>query len=120
MLYSTKILEYFNNTLHVGKLDEHDPNVMIAEVGSVQQGNILCLYLKKENETIIAAKFLAQASVPATACCEYVCEFLEGKTMQAARQLTVQHFLAALDMSAVQTHDALLVERLVKKVVRVE
>lgn len=115
MKHSTELLEYFYNTQHAGTLDQNDPNVIVVEEGGAEQGNILRLYLQIRNQTIVTVKFLAYSSVAATACCEYVCRWLEGKTLEQARKINAEEIMKALELPGVEIHTAKLVERLVKK-----
>lgn len=115
MKYSQQQLEHFYNTQHAGKLDKNDPDVVLAQEGSESRGNVIRLYLRIRNKKIVTARFLVYGTAAVTACCEYVCRYLEGKRIDEGRQLNTEHIMKNLDMSGVETHAAMLVNRLVKK-----
>lgn len=115
MRYSSQQLEHFHNAVHAGKLDENDPNVIVVEEGGQNSPNAIRLYLYVENNIITRSRFLSYGSLPVTACCEYVCRYLEGKTLDEARQLNVDRIMKDLAMPRVEIHIATLAERLVKK-----
>ncbi|PMB54666.1 iron-sulfur cluster assembly scaffold protein [Coxiella endosymbiont of Rhipicephalus microplus] len=115
MYYSNEVLEYFFNTQHVGILQEPDSQVMWGEIGSREQGYLFRLYVRYDHTTIKEAKFQAYGSVTTTAACEYVCRWLENKTFEEAKQLTSIQIQNALNLSAFESHAALLIQRLTEK-----
>ncbi len=44
MRHSDKVLAYFHQAEHVGKLDNTDPQVVLVEASDGDQGNVLRLY----------------------------------------------------------------------------
>jgi nitrogen fixation NifU-like protein len=110
----SKSSDYFFDTHHAGELDQNDSNVYCAEVGSEKQNNLLRLYVRCENQQIVDAKFQAFGTPAVMASCEYVCRWLMGKTLVEAKQLTAEQIMQALEISSLQIHVAVLVERLVK------
>lgn len=117
MQYSEKLLHYFYTATHAGTLNENNPQVKKGEVGRAAEGNVLHLYLQKENHHIVAATFLATGPVAAIASCEFVCCWLEGRTMSDAQQITAQAIMQTVEMPTTQFHVAVQVERLVKKTI---
>lgn len=109
-----KSSDYFFDIRHAGELDQNDKNVFCAEVGSEKQNNLLRLYVRCENQQIVDAKFQALGTPAVMASCEYVCRWLVDKTLTEAKQLTVLQIMQSLEMSSLQNHVAVLVERLVK------
>ena len=108
-------MAYFHRAEHAGKLDSADPRVIVLEASNSDHSTVLRLYLCCQAEKISAALFLVYGSVAVTACCEYVCEWLEGKSLSQASEISAEHVLRALDMPKIQIHSALFVERWVKK-----
>ncbi len=115
MIHSDLVLKYFHEHTHDGAMSRNDPAVAFAEIGRVDQHNLLCLYVRFHQGKITEAKFQAYASVLATACCEYICGWLMGKTADEIK-LDAEHLKTALKLSNTQMHDAILVVRLVEKV----
>ena len=54
MLYSEKVMDHFKNPRNVGVIENADG---VGEVGNVKCGDIMKIYLKIENETIVDVKF---------------------------------------------------------------
>lgn len=110
----SKFSNYFFDMQHAGELNQNDKTVFWSEVGSEKQNNLLRLFLQYEDERIIQAKFQAFASPAMMASGEYVCCWLLGKTLHEAQELTATQIMTALEMTSLQNHIAVLVERLVK------
>src|SRR3990167_7991765 len=108
MRHSDCLLYYFHNSTHVGTLDPRDPDVVVAEVGRADQNNLLRLYLRCQKGKIIEAKFQAYASTVATACCEYACCWLEGKTIAESKKFTAEDLKESLELPTTQIHNAIL------------
>lgn len=118
MRYSNEVLDYFLDTQHAGILQEADPKVKQGEIGTREQGYLFRLYVRYDHTKIKEAKFQAYGSVAAIAACEYVCRWLENKTFEEAKQLTAIQIQTALNLSAFETHAALLIERLCEKTLK--
>lgn len=115
MQYSKEVLHYFFENVHAGELDKDDPHVRYGEIATSTEGHLFRLYLRCQNDIITEAKFQAYGSVVATAACEYVCRWAEGKTFDEANHLDSDQIQKALNLSSLQVHAALLSERLWKK-----
>lgn len=113
-MQNSKVLDYFYQLKHAGRLDLRDPEVCSATVGQAEQNNLLQLFLRLSNNKIVEAKFMAYANPVLMGCCEYVCEELKGKTIIEAQSLSAQKILQALSMPSLQNHAAAQVERLLK------
>ena len=55
MLYSEKVMDHFKNPRNVGEIENADG---IGEVGNVKCGDIMRMYIKVENDTIVDVKFM--------------------------------------------------------------
>ncbi|WP_100623000.1 iron-sulfur cluster assembly scaffold protein [Candidatus Coxiella mudrowiae] len=118
MRYSNEVLDYFLDTQHAGILQEADPQVKHGEIGTREQGYLFRLYVRYDQTKIKEAKFQAYGSVTAISACEYVCRWLENKTFEEAKQLTAIQIQNALNLSALEIHAALLIERLCEKTLK--
>ena len=57
-LYSEKVMDHFRNPRNVGMIENADG---IGEVGNAKCGDIMKIYLKIENDTIVDVKFETSA-----------------------------------------------------------
>ena len=117
MRYSKEVFYYFFETFHAGKLDEKHPHIRYGEIGTEVKGYLLRLYLRFQNDIIIEARFQAYSSVAVIAACEYICRWAEDKTLYEANQLNRDQIQAALNLSSLEFHVVLLIERLWKKTI---
>jgi NifU-like protein involved in Fe-S cluster formation len=108
MSYSQQLLHYFHHTPHAGTLDRNQPNIYHAEVGCIENSDLLELYLYIDHEKILQARFKAHGSPALIATAEYLCEYLEGKSKIVAQQLQHQDLLNALELSTLHVHIAAL------------
>ena len=53
-LYSEKVMDHFMNPRNVGHIENADG---VGEIGNAKCGDIMKIYLKIENDTIVDAKF---------------------------------------------------------------
>ena len=84
----------------------------------MEQGYILRLYLCCQQGKIKEARFQAYGSVIVIAATEYICRWIEGKTVGAARELQAKQIQQALGLSTLEMHAAILVENLISKTCR--
>ena len=103
--YSETLLHYFYHLEHAGSLvGDH---VYAAEQGNAAQGSHIKLYIALEDVMISQARFKCYGSVISLAVCEFVCRWLEGKTVQQLAQLDTQLILQALELTEIHQHVAL-------------
>jgi nitrogen fixation NifU-like protein len=110
MRYSEKFLNYFYQSQHVGCLK--GPGVKKITVGSVDQGDLLELYLLIDDRRVIQqARFKAYGSAVLIAGSEYICSYLEGKTVEQGRALSSGQLLKDLQLPPLKIHTATLLAR---------
>lgn len=78
--YPAKINEHFTNPQNVGELSNHNA---VCTNGSFVCGAVLRIYLRVENETIVAARFKAAGCGFLFAAADVLCEKLAGKSVGA-------------------------------------
>jgi NifU-like protein involved in Fe-S cluster formation len=108
MKYSSQLLHYFHHREHAGCLDSRDAGVYHAQVGSVENREVLSLWVHYQSR-IEEARFQAAGSVPLIAGGEWLCGWLEHKTPDDLSQLTPESILKALDLTALHIHTAHLI-----------
>lgn len=111
-MYSEKVMEHFMNPRNVGEIENADG---IGQVGNPKCGDIMKMYLKIENDTIVDVKFKTFGCGSAIASSSMATELIKGKTIQEAMKLTNKAVAQALDgLPPVKMHCSVLAEQAIK------
>lgn len=99
MQYSKKVIKYFRNLKHMGRIKGAS---IIEKIGNPVCGDILKLYLKirknkNKKEFIKDIKVLTTGCVAAIASSSVLCEIVKGKTLKKAKKITKSDILKKLD-----------------------
>jgi nitrogen fixation NifU-like protein len=94
MIYSDKVMDHFENPRNVGAIDNADG---IGSVGNPACGDIMKLYIKVKDETIVDAKFKTFGCGAAVATSSMVTELVMGKTIEEALEVSNKTVITALD-----------------------
>lgn len=90
MAYSEKVMDHFRNPRNVGEMKDADG---IGKVGNPVCGDIMELYIKVEDDTIVDAKFQTLGCGAAIATSSMVTEMVKGKKLKDA--LTISNSMVA-------------------------
>ena len=111
-LYSEKVMDHFRNPRNVGVIENADG---IGEVGNAKCGDIMKIYLKIENDTIVDVKFETFGCGSAIASSSMATELIKGKPVSEALTLTNKAVVEALDgLPANKLHCSVLAEEVIK------
>ena len=111
-LYSEKVMDHFRNPRNVGVIEDADG---IGEVGNAKCGDIMKIYLKIENDTIVDVKFKTFGCGSAIASSSMATELIKGKPVSEALTLTNKAVVEALDgLPAHKLHCSVLAEEAIK------
>ena len=111
-LYSEKVMDHFRNPRNVGMIENADG---IGEVGNAKCGDIMKIYLKIENDTIVDVKFETFGCGSAIASSSMATELIKGKPVPEALALTNKAVVEALDgLPAHKLHCSVLAEESIK------
>ena len=111
-LYSDKVMDHFMNPRNVGCIEDADG---IGEIGNAKCGDIMKIYLKIENDTIVDAKFETFGCGSAIASSSMATELIMGKPVSQALELTNKAVVEALDgLPAHKVHCSVLAEEAIK------
>ncbi len=94
MRYSAKVMEHFQNTKNYGKMENPDG---IGKVGNTKCGDVMWIYLKIEDETIVDAKFETFGCVAAIATSSMAVDMIRGTKVSDALDLSNKAVTEALD-----------------------
>ena len=115
-LYSEKVMDHFMHPRNVGVIENADG---IGEVGNAKCGDIMKIYLKIENETIVDVKFETFGCGSAIASSSMATEMIMGKSIHEALQLTNAAVCEALDgLPAHKVHCSVLAEEAIKNALK--
>lgn len=115
MAYSEKVMEHFANPHNVGEIKDADG---VGEVGNPKCGDIMRMYIKVENNTIVDVKFMTFGCGAAIATSSMATDLVKGKKIEDALKLTNKAVMEALDgLPAVKVHCSVLAEQAIKAAV---
>ena len=115
-LYSETVMDHFRNPRNVGVIENADG---IGEVGNAKCGDIMKIYLKIENDTIVDVKFETFGCGSAIASSSMATEMIKGKPVSEAMKLTNKAVAEALDgLPAHKLHCSVLAEEAVKSAIQ--
>ena len=115
-LYSETVMDHFRNPRNVGVIEDADG---VGEVGNVQCGDIMKIYLKIKEGIISDVKFETFGCGSAIASSSMATEMIKGKTIEEALQLSNKAVAEALDgLPAHKMHCSVLAEEAIKAAVK--
>ena len=105
-------MDHFRNPRNVGVLEDANG---IGEVGNAKCGDIMKMYLKIEDDTIVDVKFKTFGCGSAIATSSMATELIKGKNLDEALELTNKAVVEALDgLPARKIHCSVLAEDAIK------
>lgn len=114
-MYSEKVMDHFMNPRNVGEIEDANG---IGQVGNARCGDIMKIYLKIINNTIINVKFKTFGCGAAIASSSMATEMIKGKTIDNAMGLTNKAVAEALGgLPPVKMHCSVLAEEAIKKAI---
>lgn len=115
-MYSEKVMDHFSNPRNVGELP--DANA-IGQVGNAKCGDIMKMYMKIENDTIVDVKFKTFGCGAAIATSSMATELIKGKTIDEALAVTNKAVMEALDgLPPVKVHCSVLAEEAISAAIQ--
>lgn len=111
-MYSEKVMDHFMNPRNVGEIADANG---IGEIGNAICGDIMKMYIKIENDTIIDVKFKTFGCAAAIATSSMATELIKGKSIAEALKLTNKAVIEALNgLPPQKVHCSVLAEQAVK------
>jgi len=119
MAYSEKVLDHYENPRNVGKLDAADESVGTGMVGAPACGDVMRLQIKVNDDGIIEdAKFKTYGCGSAIASSSLLTEWVKGKKLDEAEQITNTEIAEELALPPVKIHCSVLAEDAIKAAVK--
>lgn len=114
-LYSKKVMEHFKNPRNVGEIENPDG---VGRVGNPVCGDVMELYIKVNDGTIVDAKFKTFGCGAAIATSSIVTEMVKGKSIEEALKISNKAVAEALDgLPPVKMHCSVLAEDALKSAI---
>ena len=119
MAYSTQVIDHYENPRNVGSFSKDDTDVGTGMVGAPACGDVMKLQIKVDKETgvITDAKFKTYGCGSAIASSSLITEWIKGKTLEQATELTNSTIAEHLALPPVKIHCSILAEDAIKAAV---
>ena len=115
-LYSEVVMDHFMHPRNVGTIENADG---VGTVGNAKCGDIMKIYLKIDNDTIVDVTFETFGCGSAIASSSMATEMIKGKPISEALQLTNAAVAEALDgLPAHKMHCSVLAEEAIKSALK--
>ena len=115
MAYSEKVIDHYENPRNVGSFDKNDPSIATGMVGAPACGDVMKLQLKINDDGVIEdAKFKTYGCGSAIASSSLVTEWVKGKSIDEAQQLSNTEIAEELALPPVKIHCSILAEDAIK------
>jgi len=114
MAYSDKVLDHYENPRNVGSLDKEDLSVGTGMVGAPACGDVMKLQIQVADGVITDAKFKTYGCGSAIASSSLVTEWVKGRTLYQASEITNSEIASELALPPVKIHCSILAEDAIK------
>ena len=115
MQYSDKLMDHYEHPRNVGTLDKDEKDVGTGMVGAPACGDVMRLQIKVNPEGIIEdAKFKTYGCGSAIASSSLLTEWVKGKSLDEAMQLSNEQIAEELALPPVKIHCSILAEDAIK------
>ena len=113
--YSKKVMDHFKNPRNVGEIENPDG---VGHVGNPVCGDIMELYIKVNDGTIVDAKFKTFGCGAAIATSSIVTELVKGKDIKEALKISNKAVAEALDgLPPLKMHCSVLAEEALRSAI---
>lgn len=118
MSYSEQVIDHYENPRNVGSFEKGDPDVGTGMVGAPACGDVMKLQIKVNTEGVITdARFKTYGCGSAIASSSLVTEWVKGKTLDQAREISNSSIAEELALPPVKIHCSILAEDAIKAAV---
>jgi len=114
MAYSTQVIDHYENPRNVGSFEKTDTDIGTGMVGAPACGDVMKLQIKVKEGIIVDAKFKTYGCGSAIASSSLVTEWVKGKTLDQAGEITNSTIAEELALPPVKIHCSILAEDAIK------
>ncbi|MET0411520.1 MAG: Fe-S cluster assembly scaffold IscU [Polyangiaceae bacterium] len=118
MAYSNKVIEHYENPRNVGTLDANSEDVGTGLVGAPACGDVMRLQIRVNADGVIEdARFKTFGCGSAIASSSLATEWIKGKKIEEAGQLSNSQIAEELNLPPVKIHCSVLAEDAIKSAI---
>jgi nitrogen fixation NifU-like protein len=118
MAYSEKVIDHYENPRNVGTLDPQRDDVGTGLVGAPACGDVMRLQIRVNEEGVIEdARFKTFGCGSAIASSSLATEWIKGKKIEEAGQLSNSQIATELNLPPVKIHCSVLAEDAIKSAI---
>jgi len=119
MAYSDKVIDHYSNPRNVGSFTKDTPGLGTGLVGAPECGDVMKLQIKVNLDTgvIEDAKFKTFGCGSAIASSSLATEWIKGKKLDEAGQLSNSQIATELNLPPVKIHCSVLAEDAIKSAI---
>ena len=114
MAYSQQVIDHYENPRNVGSFEKNDTDIGTGMVGAPACGDVMKLQIKVKEGIIVDAKFKTYGCGSAIASSSLVTEWVKGKTLDEAGEITNSTIAEELALPPVKIHCSILAEDAIK------
>ena len=117
--YHKRVIDHYEDPRNVGAFDKNEKNVGTAIVGAPACGDVMKLQIKVDDSgKIIDTKFKTFGCGSAIASSSYATEFIKGKNINEAINVTNSDIAKYLKLPPVKLHCSMLAEDAIKAAIK--
>jgi len=118
MSYSAQVIDHYENPRNVGSFAKDEADIGTGIVGAPSCGDVMRLQIKVNTEGVITdARFKTYGCGSAIASSSLITEWVKGKTLDQAREITNSAIAEELALPPVKIHCSILAEDAIKAAV---
>ncbi|MEO8184327.1 MAG: Fe-S cluster assembly scaffold IscU [Deltaproteobacteria bacterium] len=118
MAYSDKVIDHYENPRNVGTLDPKQDDVGTGLVGAPACGDVMRLQIRVSEDGVIQdARFKTFGCGSAIASSSLATEWIKGKKLDEAGQLSNSQIATELNLPPVKIHCSVLAEDAIKSAI---
>jgi Fe-S cluster assembly scaffold IscU len=117
--YHTKVIDHYENPRNVGSFNSKDNNIGTGLVGAPACGDVMKLQIKVDDSgKIVDSKFKTFGCGSAIASSSLATEWIKGKTLHEAINITNSDIASHLKLPPVKLHCSMLAEDAIKSAIK--
>ena len=113
-MYSSSVVDHYENPRNVGAFDKSEGSIGTGLVGAPACGDVMKLQIKVKDGVIEDAKFKTFGCGSAIASSSLVTEWVKGKSLDKAKDITNTQIAQHLALPPVKIHCSVLAEDAIK------